>query len=148
MDVVKLVPLPPERDDDVSGSLSNPSTMSEHDSESFELDDTHDAPDDEAVSNSQLEIFSATLAQAQRIAEDAEREKRADNKRPRFYQGNSERNKRRKRQQGREMEQKGCCSVLAYFAHPNAATDSRPVVETESREEVRLDNDFVDAPEV
>ncbi|KAF8628534.1 hypothetical protein AX17_005985, partial [Amanita inopinata Kibby_2008] len=56
MDVIELMPLPFECDDDMSGNLSNPSTMSDYESDSLESDYTLD---DEAVLNTQLEIFLA-----------------------------------------------------------------------------------------
>ncbi|KAM6503533.1 hypothetical protein JOM56_000476 [Amanita muscaria] len=86
----------------------------------FESETSADDSDDNSHTNvqaaaTQLATFSATLARAQREAEKVERERRAQNKRPCFYTGDSECTKRRRRQEKREMEEKGYRSITSYF---------------------------------
>jgi hypothetical protein len=79
----------------------------------MELDDGFE----EITDVSDLERFANTLAEAQRVAVEAEDRRSKEYNRPKHYPiGNSARTKRHHRQIGRELEAKGYHSIKTWFA--------------------------------
>lgn len=78
-----------------------------------------DSDNEEITEVSDLEKFTNVLAEAQRVAVEAEDEKLKEYKHPKHYLGNSARTKRHHRQIGRELEAKGYRSVKEWFAKQN-----------------------------
>ncbi|KAM6496659.1 hypothetical protein JOM56_007132 [Amanita muscaria] len=115
-------PLPPFVDGIIA--QDKPDEVSESETSTDDTDD--DSPEIIQAAANQLEIFAANLARAQREAEAAERETRAQNKRPRVYKGDSERTRQRRRHETREMEKKGYQSITKFF---KPAGEDKAVIE-------------------
>lgn len=94
-----------------------PDLVSENsDQEDSGLDFESDDGFEEIGEVSALEKFANTLAEAQRVAVEAEDKRMKEYNRPKRYLGNSARHKRRQRQTGRELEAKGYRSIKEWFS--------------------------------
>jgi hypothetical protein len=82
-------------------------------------DETVSDDDLEIVEQSALDRFSAILQKAQKTAAEAERQKKSK-KRPKTYDGNSDRTKRRNTKKGKDHEKNGYLSVFGYMAYIKA----------------------------
>ncbi|PPQ70445.1 hypothetical protein CVT26_013939 [Gymnopilus dilepis] len=69
-----------------------------------------------------LERFSNILAEAQRIAIEAEEERTKESNRPRRYTGNSARTKRRHKQLSKKLEKQGYHSITSWFTKAKPST--------------------------
>ena len=102
-----------------------PDLMSEIPDQDSDLD--MDDEFEEIVEVSDLEMFANTLAEAQRVAVEAEvRRLKESNRsnRSKHYLGNTARTKRHHRQIGRELEAKGYQSIKTWFAKQKESSGS------------------------
>jgi hypothetical protein len=91
------------------------------DPDSDDEDEDEDEEDNHDIKElSDLEEFTRVLAEAQRIAIEAEDERLKGTGRPKQYLGNSARTKRRYQQINRDLEKKGYLSVKAWFEKAKA----------------------------
>lgn len=87
------------------------------------LDLESDGEFEEISKVSALEKFANTLAEAQRVAVEAEDKPLKEYNRPKHYLGNSARQKRRHRQIRRELQAKGYHSVTEWFSKRKETPD-------------------------
>jgi hypothetical protein len=92
---------------------------------------TDNESDDDIIEESALDRFNAILQKAQQVAAQAERERRKTCKRPRTYNGKSERTLKRRKQSKDNLKQKGFLSVFDFItftkkkAHPPESEQAR-----------------------
>ena len=70
---------------------------------------------DDIIEESALDQFNMILQKAQQVSEQAEKERRKTCKRPRTYNGKSERTLKRRKQFKDDLEQKGFLSVFDFI---------------------------------
>ena len=93
------------------------------DQEDSGLDLELDGEFEEISEVSALEKFANTLAEAQQVAVEAEDKQLKEYNCPKHYLGNSARQKRQQRQNGRELQAKGYHSVKEWFSKRKENTD-------------------------
>jgi hypothetical protein len=101
-----------------------PDLMSEIRDQDSDLDMESDGEFEYIAEVSDLETFSNTLAEAQRVAVEAEDQRLKEYNRPKRYHGNSARTKRHHRQIGRELEAKGYRLIKTWFEKQNESPDA------------------------
>jgi hypothetical protein len=115
------------------------------DQEDSGLDLESDGEFEEISEVSALEEFANTLAEAQRVAVEAEDKRLKEYNRPKHYLGNSARQKRRQRQIGRELQAKGYRSVKEWFSKRKENTDEAQEPEDHEGSDERSLGDGLDS---
>jgi hypothetical protein len=84
-------------------------------------EETYSDDDPGVVEQSELDHFNAILQKAQYLAAEAERQKKPQ-KRPKTYNGNSKRTRRRHKKQQKDLAKQGYLPVFDFIAHIKAGS--------------------------